>query len=73
MNLRDYFTDFSTNGLQMMHKAVRDAFDKDERTPQGQQSPYDVRRNPDWRRWSDAIERVVSDRGASFSPIKWEN
>lgn len=71
MNVQQYLSGFSTPGLQMMHKAVRDAFDKDEATPQGQQKPYGVRHYADWRQWSDALEAVLESRGAPFTPIPW--
>lgn len=55
----------------MMHKAVRDAFDRDEATPPGREKPYGVRAYPDWRTWSDALEIVLTTRNVPYEPIPW--
>lgn len=71
MNLKEYLSGFSTNGLCMMHKALRDAFHKDEQTPQGHEKPYGVRIYEDWRQWSDALEAELSSRNESFEKVPW--
>ena len=71
VNLNEYASGFSTNGLLMMHKALRDAFHKDEQTPSNKDKPYGVRTYSDWRQWSDALESELADRGAPFEPVPW--
>lgn len=71
MDFKEHATGFSTNGLLMMHKALRDSFDKDEGTTSGQEKPYGVRTYADWRKWSDALESALTDRGESFEPVPW--
>ena len=71
MSLEEHLSGFSTNGLLMMHKALRDAFHKDEQTPNGQDKPYGVRVYADWRQWSDALEAELSSRNQSFEGVPW--
>lgn len=71
MGLKDYASEFSTDGLLMMHKALRDTFDKDESIQDREEKPYGVRRYADWRQWSDALESALTARGESFDPVPW--
>jgi hypothetical protein len=67
----DFASDLSDSGLQMLHKAVRDAFDMDERTQSGAVKPYGVRIHNDWKKWSDALESELTDRNIAFEPVPW--
>ena len=71
MNHKEFAAGFSTTGLLMMHKGLRDSFEKDESTPAGHEKPYGVRTYADWRMWSDALEGALTDRGVPFQPIPW--
>jgi len=72
LDVREYLVDFSTTGLLKMHKALRDAFDIDEKTPSNEEKPYGVRIHADWRQWSDALEDVLKDRDEDFVPVPWD-
>lgn len=71
MSFSDMATSFSTKGLLMMHKALRDAFDKDEQTPAYEEKRYGVREFNDWRQWCDAMAADLAKREASFVPVPW--
>lgn len=62
---------FSTNGLTMLHDAIRKSLSADDNTPQGTAKPYGVREFTDWRELSDQIEAELKKRGGDFIPIPW--
>lgn len=71
MSFKDTAASFSTGGLLMMHKALRDAFDKDEQTPADEEKRYGVRLFSDWKQWSDAMEAELAVRTEPFVPVPW--
>jgi hypothetical protein len=62
-------TKLSVNGLLMMYGAVRDALSVDDNATGPK--PYGVRDTPDWREWSDGLERELEKRNARFVKIDW--
>ncbi len=64
-------TNLSLNGLLLLHNAVREALLLDDNTCKGPK-PYMVRQTPDWRQWSDALEKELDRRNARFEKIHWD-
>jgi hypothetical protein len=62
---------FSTNGLVMMHDAIKRALAEDDRTLSHTDKPYGVRSFADWKSISDAIEAELNQRGVIFEPVPW--
>lgn len=71
MEMDKYAAIFSDEGLLGLHKAVYDAFKKDEATPKDEEKPYGVRIYADWRQWSDALECELTKRKIEFKSIPW--
>lgn len=60
---------FSTNGLLGMHKSIYRALQDDDSNIG--EKIYGVRKYPDWRNMSDAIEKELTARKIEFNPIPW--
>lgn len=75
MSIDERFSNFalesSNGGLEMMHRALLDAFNTDEAIAQGLPKRYGVREHIDWRKWSDALEAQLKERNLPFVPIPW--
>lgn len=71
MDMNEHAAIFSDEGLIELHKSVRTAFDSDEATPEDQKKQYGVRKYPDWRQWSDALEFEMTNRSVNFDPVPW--
>lgn len=71
MEMSEYAAIFSNEGLLGLHKAVYDAFIKDEATPENEEKPYGVRIYTDWRQWADALECELTKRKIEFIHIQW--
>ena len=59
----------STHGLLMLYQAVKLALDEDDGS--GEDRPFQVRENSDWRRWTDEIASELDHRGTNFKRIDW--
>lgn len=62
---------YSTNGLKMMHEAIRNALAHDDALPSGQEKIYGVREFADWREQADKIEAELNSRGVTYTKIIW--
>ena len=60
----------TTPGLIMLYQSVRIALEQDDQMPERRQ--FEIRENPEWRRWSDEIAGELGLRGVAFDSIAWE-
>jgi hypothetical protein len=56
-------------GLILLYQSTRLALEQDDASPDKRQ--FEVRENPEWRRWSDEIAMELSGRGVDFKHIEW--
>ena len=59
----------SSNGLLMMHGALRNALAIDDNTPEDKERPYQVREHADFRVLADELEQVLTDRRVQYQKI----
>ena len=58
--------------LRMLHDAVRRAVEEDDSSGlPPERTTHLTRSEPDWKKWSDALEYELTQQGASFEPIRW--
>lgn len=68
MNIRG----LSTNGLLMLHNAIKEALvDDDSKERMGKPGIYGVREYKDFKAMSDLIEDEVRSRGERIKEIDW--
>jgi hypothetical protein len=60
----------TTPGLIMLYQSIRIALEQDDQMPERRQ--FEIRENPEWRRWSDEIAGELRLRGVEFDSIVWE-
>jgi hypothetical protein len=60
----------TTAGLVMLYQSIKIALEQDDQMPERRQ--FEIRENPEWRRWSSEIAAELNLRGVAFSPIEWE-
>ncbi|HEI9732984.1 hypothetical protein FGL54_00355 [Enterobacter cloacae] len=80
MLLEDYYDKFSTRSLESMHDAADRAYKHDRAlTPQEKQSAlcfrspftyYGTDEEKDWPEHVDALEKVMTKKGITFTPIQ---
>jgi hypothetical protein len=63
-------TDASTNGLKLLHEAIKYALIEDDLLPVGSKR-YEVRESPDWRAQSEEIEAELIKRSEPVSFFSW--
>lgn len=61
----------TTPGLIMLYQSIRIALEQDDQMPERRQ--FEIRENPEWRRWSDEIAGELSLRGVAFDSIAWDS
>ena len=62
----------SDKALHCLWTAVKNAFIAYENALASGDSPgFGVRETPDWKEWSDSLEREMQKREISFEPISW--
>jgi hypothetical protein len=61
---------YSSNGLKMLHEAIRNALATDDKLGNGSKT-YGVREYADWRIQADAIEAELKKRRETFTAIPW--
>lgn len=60
----------TTPGLIMLYQSIRIALEQDDQMPERRQ--FEIRENPEWRRWSDEIAGELTLRGVAFDSIAWD-
>jgi hypothetical protein len=60
----------TTPGLIMLYQSIRIALEQDDQMPERRQ--FEIRENPEWRRWSNEIAGELSLRGVAFDSIAWD-
>ncbi|WOO32274.1 hypothetical protein [Diaphorobacter limosus] len=61
---------FTTQTLIEFYDKVRDCLRKDDENPSADKV-YGVRSFQDWRGFADAIEKELTERSQTFTPIQW--
>ncbi len=61
----------TTPGLIMLYQSIRIALEQDDQMPERRQ--FEIRENPEWRRWSEQLASELSSRGVHFDSISWED
>jgi hypothetical protein len=54
----------------MLYQSIKIALEQDDQMPERRQ--FEIRENPEWRRWSSEIADELNLRGVAFTPIEWE-
>jgi hypothetical protein len=60
----------TTAGLVMLYQSIKIALEQDDQMPERRQ--FEIRENPEWRRWSSEIADELISRGVEFARIEWE-
>ncbi len=53
----------------MLYQSIRIALEQDDQMPERRQ--FEIRENPEWRRWSEQIAGELTSRGVEFDTISW--
>jgi hypothetical protein len=61
---------FTTPTLLEFHRKIRECLERDDANP-AEQKVFGVRSFSDWRLLRDAMEKELSTRGVSFTPVTW--
>jgi len=59
----------TTSGLIMLYQSIKIALEQDDQMPERRQ--FEIRENPEWRRWSEEIADELTTRGVEFDSITW--
>jgi hypothetical protein len=59
----------TTASLVMLYQSIKIALEQDDQMPERRQ--FEIRENPEWRRWSSEIANELTSRGVEFSAIEW--
>ena len=54
----------------MLYQSIRIALEQDDMMPERRQ--FEIRENPEWRRWSEQLADELSSRGVEFDGISWD-
>jgi hypothetical protein len=60
----------TTPSLIMLYQSIRIALEQDDMMPERRQ--FEIRENPEWRRWSEQLADELSSRGVEFDSISWD-
>jgi hypothetical protein len=60
----------TTASLVMLYQSIKIALEQDDQMPERRQ--FEIRENPEWRRWSSEIADELTSRGVEFAQIEWE-
>lgn len=61
--------DLATPALLMLHQSIRIALEEDDSAEDGPR--FEVRRNPEWRTWSEELAGELNRRAIHYKPIVW--
>jgi hypothetical protein len=61
----------TTPSLIMLYQSIRIALEQDDQMPERRQ--FEIRENPEWRRWSEHLAGELSSRGVQVDSISWED